>query len=129
MPNPLVGVIMDCIGKVLGCDIEPIPVDICGIVNADCAGDMEREPSMFELGDAAVSGALLMKLNLLVLGLPVLGLRLWTPDRLLCVCTETQIINKMGFKFNSWIQDVFCTQHLRVLGCKTHLELRFLAPF
>ena len=27
------------------------------------------------------------------------------------------------------IRVVFCTQHLRVLGCKTYLTSRFLAPF
>ena len=47
---------------------------------------------------------------------------------------EKSIINKMGgktFYYRSWIRDVFCTQHLQVLGTdsKIHLKSRLLVPF
>ena len=44
--------------------------------------------------------------------------------------SEIPIINEMEFKpFLFWIRDVFCTQHLRVPRCKTHLKSRLSVPF
>ena len=56
---------------------------------------------------------MLMLILILAVG-PLLGLK-------------RSIMNKRGLHFLFWIRDVFRTQRIRVLGCKTHLESRILA--